>query len=379
MLPDKYQWITAQFEPEGDPWLLDAVARELADAGNLAGAASVWDRAFGIAPEVEEVRQRRWEALGRLAVVEHGIRFRYVPAGPFVMGSDDGEDDERPRHPVWLGAFWLSEAPVSWAAYCRLMDWGPPPFGVPRDWLEVVGGNTRFRRALAGGADQQRFHLWEANKLRLQYCEDRTTRARDWHSHFPNPQGPPGHPPPRDDPDSPWAYEDKPMVAVAWQEAQELADRLSTEDVRYGLPSEAQWEKAARGGLIGTRHPWGDAPPSPDNCDCDGFRRFCVQPSRRFPPNSYGLYAMSGGVWEWTADWYDSAWYGRSPSAAPAGPPQGEEKVLRGGSWSDCADVVTVSFRMSRGSRSWREANWGAHLTPTVGFRLCRVAAEGGP
>src|SRR5262249_7946800 len=101
MLPDKYQWVLAEFEPDGDPWLLDGIARAVCDAGTLAGAAAVYARAFGTAPEIGEAGRRRAEVLERLAAVEHGVRFRYVPAGPFIMGRDDGEDDERPRHPVW--------------------------------------------------------------------------------------------------------------------------------------------------------------------------------------------------------------------------------------------------------------------------------------
>jgi formylglycine-generating enzyme required for sulfatase activity len=89
------------------------------------------------------------------------------------------------------------------------------------------------------------------------------------------------------------------------------------------------------------------------------------------------MYAMNGCVWEWTRDWYDRESYHRSPESDPEGPEKGEEKVLRGGSWSDCATVQTVTFRMSRASLSWREeGSWRAHLAPNIGFRLCRVAAE---
>src|SRR4051812_37408498 len=121
MLPEKYQWVLTQFEPEGDPWLLYGIARQLADEGNLDGAAAVWDRAFGIVPEIVAIRQRRQELLARLAVVEHGIRFRYVSGGPFLMGGNDGEDDERPWHPVWLKPFRMTETPLSWETFCRLM------------------------------------------------------------------------------------------------------------------------------------------------------------------------------------------------------------------------------------------------------------------
>lgn len=367
MLPEPYRWIAAQFEPEeGNPWLLQEIARSLENDGDLPSAATVYDRAFGIAPDVAEIRECRLAVLDRLAVVEHGIVFRYVPGGPFLMGSNHGDADERPRRPVWLSPYWMSETPISWTAYCRLMDWTAPPNGGPQGPPEPDGE----------GFDRARFELRETNKLRLQYCEDHTTRARDWHSHHPGGSG--RFAPPRDDPDAPWSYDTKPMIAVAWQEALELADRLSTPAIRYSLPTEAQWEKAARGGSIGARHAWGDAPPTAECCDFNRLWELSIRPMTAFAPNGYGLFAVNGCVWEWTRDWYDSEYYRHAPDTDPQGPSQGEEKVLRGGSWADYADAVTVTFRMSRGSRSWREEGWGEHLTPTIGFRLCRTAGERG-
>jgi formylglycine-generating enzyme required for sulfatase activity len=375
MLPEQYQWVVAQFEPEGDPWLLLDIARTLEGEDNLEGAATVLDRAYGIAPELPEVRQRRASVLAQLAVVEHGLCFRYVPGGPFLMGCAQGEADEAPWHPVWLSPYWLAEAPLSWAAYCRLMDWEAPPVGFPRDG-EVSGGDD---------PRMAQFYVSNANKIRLQYCEDRTTRARDWHSHAPGQQwrSPGGQTqtaqelfgaPPRDDPNAAWQYDTKPMIAVSWNEAQHLTERLCTPEVRYVLPTEAQWEKAARGGLIGARHAWGNDPPIPERCDCDRFLQFSILPSKTFAPNGYGLYALNGGVWEWTRDWYDGEYYRDSPDSDPEGPPDGHEKVLRGGSWSDCPEVVTVTFRMSQALGDWRDPyERRGRTTPTIGFRLCRT------
>jgi formylglycine-generating enzyme required for sulfatase activity len=373
MLPEPYRWIAVQFEPEeGNPALLLEIAQALEKDGDLPSAATVYDRAFGIAPDVAEIRERRREVLDQLAVVENGITFRYVPGGPFLMGSNTGEADERPWHPVWLSPYWMSETPISWAAYCRLMDWEAPPQGFPREFTEP-----------AEGFDAPRVHLYHTMKLRLQYCEDHTTRALDWPSHQPGALWQSGDrtqtaqelfgTPPRDDPDAPWSYDNKPMIAASWQEAMELADLLSTPKVRYSLPTEAQWEKAARGGLIGARHAWGDAPPSPDCCDFNRLWECSILPMTTFAPNGYGLYAVNGCIWEWTRDWYDRDYYRHSSDTDPRGPPEGEQKVLRGGSWTDCSEVVTVTFRMSRGSRSWRDGQWGEQLTPNVGFRLCRT------
>jgi formylglycine-generating enzyme len=371
MLPEKYQWIGIQFEPRGDPRGLFHIARELEDEGNLVGATTVYDRAYGLDPTAVDLRQARARLLDQLAVVGHGLRFLYIPGGAFLMGCDRGEEDERPWHPVWLSPYWMSEAPVSWAAYCRLMDWELPPGGYPRP---------------AEPPRQEAFHLWEANKIRLQYCEDRTTRAGDWHAHAAGKLWQSGGKtvsaqeifgtPPRDEPNAPWQYDTKPMVAVAWQEVHDLTVRLSTDRVRYSLPTETQWEKASRGGLIGARYAWGSEPPTHERCDFDRFPEFSIRPMTTFPPNGYGLYAVNGGVWEWTRDWYHCDYYRNSPGTDPEGPAAGQEKVLRGGSWTDCADAVTVTFRMSRGSRGWTEVEWGANLAPNIGFRLCRTVID---
>jgi formylglycine-generating enzyme required for sulfatase activity len=134
---------------------------------------------------------------------------------------------------------------------------------------------------------------------------------------------------------------------------------------------------AARGGLVGARYAWGNEPPVFGLCDFGRFENFSIIPPRVLPPNAYGLYGMCGGVWEWTADWYDAQYYEDSPVDAPTGPPSGKQKVVRGGSWADCAEIVTVSFRASRESSSWRDEQWGQHLTPNIGFRLCRTETAG--
>jgi formylglycine-generating enzyme required for sulfatase activity len=249
----------------------------------------------------------------------------------------------------------MAETPVSWADYCRLMSWQAPPEGRPE-------------------VEEDEFDLHERNKIILQYCEDHTTQAVSWYAHLPpedqNSDYRAGYPP-RTDPAAPFSWQAKPMVAVFWHEAVGLAGRLSAR--RYALPSEAQWEKAARGGLIGARYPWGDEPPTRERCDFGHYHDFAIRPSKSLPPNGYGLYAMSGGVWEWTRDWYDRDGYRESPDHEPEGPAKGEEKVLRGGSWADCADAVTVSFRHSYPPK---QPSWQENCCPMIGFRLCRLGTE---
>jgi sulfatase modifying factor 1 len=343
MLSEKFHWIARQYEPTGDPRKLFESAYEFEQAGNLETAATIYDLAYGLDPAARDLQFAREKLLDQLAVVEHGLRFRYIPGGLFLMGSDSGEPDERPCHAVGLSPYWISETPISWNAFQRLC--GPESLhsGHP---LESKVDQANYYRSMRQG-----------DKLRSYYC-----REIPWEMH--GRQAPvPGDSQP---------YEKKPMVAVAWQDVEEVASQLSTNSVGYSLPTEAQWEKAGRGGLIGASYAWGDAPPDQRFCDFNRFREYQIQPMRSFPPNGYGLYAMCGGVWEWTSDWYDRDYYQNSPETDPRGPATGEEKVLRGGSWADCADAVSVSFRMSRGSCSSRDGKWGAHLSPTIGFRLCR-------
>lgn len=374
-MTDEFAWLRAAAGSEGNAGELLGLAYEQEKAGNLRLAATAYDRAFGLAPEDEQIRQARVALLDRLAVSELGLRFRYVPAGTFRMGSESGDPDEQPVHPAELSEFWIAEAPLSWADYCRLMGWRPPPEGMPRPepvpqpWRRFFGRSKREE-------EQWHFLLYNANKIRLQYCEDATVRAdHDWHAHAPEQEWlRAGQPvssrelfgePEREDSHRPYTYTEKPVVCIPWQAIQELCALISTTRVEYRLPTEAEWEKAARGGRIDCRYPWGGELPSPDRCDFNRFEQFAILPSRRFPPNGYGLYAMSGGVWEWTSDWYDAGCYAESPRRDPQGPRTGEEKVLRGGSWADCSEAVTVSFRMSQ-----KPDNFG---TPNVGFRPCRV------
>jgi formylglycine-generating enzyme len=367
-----WDWLLTDVAPTGDVQRYVDAAETLQEQGNLRLAATAYDHAYGLAPIDDSIRNARQALLDALSITEHGLTFRYIPAGTFLMGSSNGDPDEQPIHPVQLDEFWMADVPMDWTTYCRLMGWRPPPIGAPHDVTE------KLRASLP----DDKFWNWSLNqsrKMRLQYCEDETLRAYDWHSHTQgdqwldgkgNPVPNPFPSAPRSDADAPLRYAEKPMIAVSWGETQLLCERLSTATVQCRVPTEAQWEKAARGGLIRRRYAWGDDPPDANKCDFDRFQQFSILPARTFAPNGYGLYAMCGGVWEWTADWYDADYYSTGAMRNPTGAVEGQSKVWRGGSWADCAEAVTTSYRMAT---PFKPEYWVFGGSPIVGFRVCRV------
>lgn len=196
------------------------------------------------------------------------------------MGSENGQDNERPIHRVWIDTFLLAACQVTNAEYGRfLRDTGklPPPF-----WLD------------------------------------------------PN-----------------FTHPEQPVVGPCWHEATQYCEWLSTSTgEKYRLPTESEWERAARGGVEGALFPWGDEPPESLPNYLNRWRTG-PEPVGRSAPNAFGLFDMCANVHEWCGDWYDPDYYALSPERNPRGPESGQRRASRGGSWRHHIKVTRCAARSS--------------------------------
>ncbi len=208
----------------------------------------------------------------------------HIPAAWFLMGSEAGQDCERPVHRVWIDTFLLAATQVT---------------------------NTKYENFLkATGAIPPPF--WQD-------------------PNFNHPQ--------------------QAVAGVSWHEAARYCEWLTSQTKdHYRLPTEAEWELAARGGLEQKQFPWGnDAPQSLPNY----ATRWQNGPERvaQYAPNAFGLYDIGDNVHEWCSDWYDPNYYAVSPERNPQGPPQSPmkpaRKSSRGGSWRHHIKVARCSARSS--------------------------------
>jgi formylglycine-generating enzyme required for sulfatase activity len=159
-----------------------------------------------------------------------------------------------------------------------------------------------------------------------------------------------GHPPPKHWTDPDFSHPDQPVVALNWIEAVKYCDWLSGRDGRkYRLPTEAEWERAARGGREGALYVWGDDPPHTWPAY---VRRWGGEVSGPLPvgldlPNAFGLYDIGENVHEWCADWFGKDYSAQSPARNPRGPESGQRRASRGGSWRHQIKVSRCAARSS--------------------------------
>ena len=159
-----------------------------------------------------------------------------------------------------------------------------------------------------------------------------------------------GHPAPPGWNDADLNQPDQPVVAVNWFEAMKYCEWLSAASRRrYRLPTEAEWERAARGGCEGGLYPWGDEPPQER---AEYLRRWGGEVRGPLPaggdaPNAFGIYDLCENVHEWCADWYQEDYYAVSPDCNPAGPSSGTRRASRGGSWRHHVKASRCAARSS--------------------------------
>jgi formylglycine-generating enzyme required for sulfatase activity len=224
------------------------------------------------------------------------------------MGAADADEDERPVHRVYVSEFLIGRFPVTQEDYARFVRGAgyPPPAvrGLP---LITVGGREALFTELTAP------YAWET-------------------------------------PDPPAGLGSHPVVLVRHDDALSYCQWLSDElEQVTRLPTEAEWEKAARGGVEGLRYPWGqDIDASHGNFLAEGTvkRLRGTRPTGTYPPNAYGLYDMMGNVWEWVSDWYAPDYYGRGDVRDPRGADSGNMRIVRGGSWvNDDVSMLRCAYR----------------------------------
>jgi sulfatase modifying factor 1 len=159
-----------------------------------------------------------------------------------------------------------------------------------------------------------------------------------------------GHPAPKHWNDPDFNHSDQPVVAVNWIEAVKYCDWLSRLTGRqYRLPTEAEWERAARGGCDGHLYVWGNERPhdNPEYVCRWGGEVAAPLPVGKGSPSAFGLYDIGENVHEWCADWFQKDYYSQSPGRNPRGPNYGERRASRGGSWRHQIKVSRCAARSS--------------------------------
>jgi sulfatase modifying factor 1 len=278
-----------------------------------------------------------------------------LDGGPFLMGTEDATgypaDGEGPVHEVVLTPFEIDTVAVTNARFAEFVAaTGYVTAAQTFEWSFVFGGllpdDFEETRGVAAAP------WW------------RQVFGADWA----HPEGP------HSDLDG---RNDHPVVHVSWDDAQAYCAWAGTR-----LPTEAEWEYAARGGLEQATFPWG-AEREPggehrmnvwqgtfpaDNTNADGW--YGTAPVDAYPPNGYGLFNVTGNVWEWCSDWFEPEYYSSSPTADPVGASSGTHRVMRGGSYL-CHESYCTRYRVAARSGNTSDASTG-----NLGFRTVRTSRD---
>jgi len=302
-----------------------------------------------------------------------------IPAGEFMMGAsdDEGRPDEYPQHKVKVKSFWMDATEVTNAQFKRFVDATGYITTAEKkpDWEELK------KQLPAGTPKPDESQLVAASLVFIPSNNPISLNdASQWWSWIPeagwkHPQGPGSDIKGKDN---------FPVVHISWYDAMAYCKWAGKR-----LPTEAEWEWAARGGLIDKKYPWGNEDVEkgnpktntwqgsfPDkNTTWDNF--YNIAPVKSFTPNGYGLYDMAGNVWEWCSDWYRNDYYQQlqnNISVDPAGPqnsydpmePTIPKKVVRGGSFM-CNASYCKGYRVT--SRMKTSPDTGLEHT---GFRCVK-------
>lgn len=295
-------------------------------------------------------------ATTRSVVVYQPGNMVLIPAGTFTMGSDpdEGYEDERPEHQPYISAFYMGLFEVTNTEYLTALVWALDNGQAYWDGSNIVKSSSDGTRYLHVSSSYSRIH-YSGSAFVIE----------------------PG-------------YEDHPVMLVSWygataycnwwSESEGLTPCYDTSTWEcnfsadgYRLPTEAEWEKGARGSSDERTYPWGDEEPDCGRANVWVIDGECVGTTESVGSYSsgrspYGLYDMAGNVTEWCNDWYGSTYYVSSPESDPRGPSSGSYMVVRGGSYS----------RYGRPQRSaFRYASLGLGHTPggtswMIGFRCVR-------
>jgi len=212
------------------------------------------------------------------------------------------------------------------------------PFGEPR--MVSIPAGWFSMGCQAGRDDEKPVHRVWVDSFEMACCQ--TTRAE--YAQF---LAATGWPAPPFWLETQFQSPDQPVVGPSWHDAVKFCDWLShLSGKKYRLPTEAEWERAARGGLDGALYAWGNAEPE-TLPDYKARWREGPEPVGLYPPNAYGLFNMGDNVHEWCADWYDVQYYALSPARNPQGPAHGGRKASRGGSWRHHIKVSRCAARSS--------------------------------